>query len=156
MKLDADLQRLFDFEFWADREALNALRQSGAAAPPRALAIMNHILAAAHLWQTRLTGEKIKVEVWPSLTIDEMSRRIDALESAWRKWIASATPSSLDQSIAYVNSLGESWSSTARDIITHIFIHAGYHRGQIALLLGQAGHKAAYTDFIHAARQKKI
>ena len=156
MTLDVDLARLFAYEFWADREVLAVLRAAGERTPPRAPAIMNHILAAAHLWLTRMTGEKIKVDVWPALSIEQMAHRIDSLESAWRKWIASADAASLDQKIAYINSLGESWTSTAREILTHIIIHAGYHRGQIAILLGQAGQKPAYTDFIHAARQKKV
>ena len=156
MTLDVDLARLFAYEFWADREALEALQAAGDKAPPRALAIMNHILAAAHLWLTRLTGEKIKVEVWPSLSIDQMAQRIESLDAAWRRWMASSNAASLDQKIAYINSLGESWTSTARDIATHIFLHAGYHRGQIATLMGQANLKPAYTDFIHATRQGKV
>lgn len=156
MTLDADLSRLFAYEFWADREAVAALRAAGDKAPPRALQIMNHVLAAAHLWLTRLTGEKIKIDVWPKLSIDEMSQRIDMLDAAWQQWIDGAKPADLDREITYVNSLGESWSSNARDILTHITIHAAYHRGQIAMLLGGAGAKPAYTDFIHAARRKFI
>jgi len=156
MTLDLDLSTLFKYEFWADRESLAALSRAGENAPPRALAIMNHVLAAAHLWLTRLTGEKIKVDVWPSLSIAQMEARIDSLSTAWQHWIAGARPSDLDREIAYVNSLGESWTSKVREILTHIPIHAAYHRGQIAMLLGQSQQKAAYTDYIHAARQRLI
>lgn len=156
MQLDLDLQRLLAYEFWADREALEALRRAGEHAPQRALKIMNHVLAAAELWLSRLTGEKIKIDVWPNLSIDEMAERITRIDAAWRKHIDGMTPASLDQPIMYVNSLGESWTTPARDILTHIPIHAAYHRGQIAMLLGQNQQKPAYTDFIHASRQRFI
>ena len=46
--------------------------------------------------------------------------------------------------------------SSVEDVLTHVIIHSGYHRGQIAMLLGRAGHETAYTDFIHCIRQQKI
>ncbi len=156
MNLDLDLHRLFAYEFWADREALEALRRAGDKAPPRALAIMNHILAAAELWLTRFTGEKIKIDVWPKLSIAEMADRITRLDASWRTCIDGMTSAGLEQPVSYVNSLGESWTSSARDILTHIPIHAAYHRGQIAILLGHNHQKPAYTDFIHASRQRFI
>lgn len=156
MTLDLDLATVFRYEFWADREALAALSRAGDRAPPRALAIMNHVLAAAHLWLTRLTGEKIKIDVWPSLSVAQMEERINTLSAVWQLWIAGAKSSDLDRDITYVNSLGESWTSKVRDIITHIPIHAAYHRGQVAVLLGQNQQKPAYTDFIHATRQRLI
>ncbi len=153
MTLDADLPRLFTYECWADREALTAIRAAGDNAPPRAVALLNHVLAAAHLWLTRITGEKIKIDVWPTLSLDEMAARIDMLDSTWQAWLVTASAADLEHEIRYVNSLGESWSSAVRDILTHLVIHAAYHRGQIAMLLGQSGNKPAYTDFIHATRQ---
>ncbi|HYF39845.1 MAG TPA: DinB family protein, partial [Gemmatimonadales bacterium] len=62
----------------------------------------------------------------------------------------------LSEPISYINSKGERWSSTVEDILTHIVIHSAYHRGQIASDLRAEGHEPAYTDYIHAVRQRFV
>ena len=47
----------------------------------------------------------------------------------------------------------EAYDSLVRDILTHVFMHSAYHRGQIASDMRQAGFVPAYTDFIHGVRQ---
>ena len=45
------------------------------------------------------------------------------------------------------------WTNTADVILTHVFTHACYHRGQVAMLLGQAGLPAPFTDYIECVRR---
>ena len=42
------------------------------------------------------------------------------------------------------------------DILSHVVLHASYHRGQIASAMREAGGTPAYTDFIHAVRSGLI
>jgi uncharacterized damage-inducible protein DinB len=65
-------------------------------------------------------------------------------------------PGALSQSVSYTNSKGEAWSSTVQEILTHLVIHSAYHRGQIASDLRAAGQEPAYTDYIHAVRQRLV
>ena len=60
------------------------------------------------------------------------------------------------EGVGYRNSLGEYWTSTVGDILTHVAMHGAYHRAQIAAALRESGCTPAYTDFIHAARQGLI
>ena len=46
--------------------------------------------------------------------------------------------------------------STVQDILTHVPFHSSYHRGQIAVQTRAEGVQPAYTDFIHAVRQRLI
>jgi uncharacterized damage-inducible protein DinB len=62
----------------------------------------------------------------------------------------------MDETIAYKNSKGEPWTSRVQDILTHVFFHSAYHRGQIASEMRRAGYAPAYTDFIHGVRQGLI
>jgi len=41
-------------------------------------------------------------------------------------------------------------------ILSHVIIHGGYHRGQIAILLRQAGSDPAVTDFIAYVRSRHL
>ena len=38
-------------------------------------------------------------------------------------------------------------------MLAHVVLHGSYHRGQIAMLLGQAGAAAPYTDDIEYVRR---
>jgi len=148
----ADLERLFAYDAWANRETLASL--VGARIPPaRALARMAHILGAEWLWLSRLRGEDKAMAVWPELTLSACRREADRLESVWRAHLASLSDEALSRSVRYVNSKGEPWESAAGDILIHVTMHSAYHRGQIASDLREAGFEPAYTDFIHAVRQ---
>lgn len=145
------VDNLLAYDHWANRETLASLRRAGNP-PERALAIMAHIVAALALWHERLTHEGRVVEVWPSLTLTELESEIELLFASWTAAVA-ARRERPDEAVAYTNSKGEPFSSTLRQILTHVMLHGSYHRGQIATLLKNAGFTPAYTDYIHAVRQ---
>jgi uncharacterized damage-inducible protein DinB len=151
----AYLKTLFAYDDWANRESLASLRPL-TSPPSRALEVMGHIVGAQWLWLGRLNNQQEAAAVWPQLTIEQCANQIEELAAAWAPYLSALTPLALREPIAYTNSKGETWTSSVQDILTHIIIHSGYHRGQIATLLGRAGHTPAYTDFIHCIRQQKI
>jgi uncharacterized damage-inducible protein DinB len=91
--------------------------------------------------------------VWPELTLERCVEQVRQLAVLWREYLGGDSSDVLDRSIAYKNSKGESYKSLVRDILTHVFMHSAYHRGQIACDIRQAGSVPAYTDFIHGVRQ---
>jgi uncharacterized damage-inducible protein DinB len=68
------------------------------------------------------------------------------------EYLESVDDEDLEDGVAYRNTKGEFWTSTAGDILTHLVLHSSYHRGQIAAAIREAGGDPAYTDFIHAVR----
>jgi uncharacterized damage-inducible protein DinB len=116
---------------------------------------MGHIIGAEYLWLSRLEGKPAELAVWPDLSPDECGRRLQELSSRLMKTLG-ARLQRLSETVAYTNSKGESWANTVEDILTHLTIHSAYHRGQIASDLRAAGQEPAYTDFIHAVRQRLI
>jgi len=142
------LERLFAYDDWANREELKRLREIENRAP--GLRLLNHIVGGDWLWIARINGEKPKFDVWPELSIEQAAAELDPIRDAWRKILAGDR----DRVIKYENSKGEPWSSTVDEILAHIVIHSAYHRGQIATVVRQGGETPAYTDFIHAARNK--
>lgn len=142
--------RLLRYDAWANAATLESLR---GIAPPQALRWMGHIAAAELLWLGRLTGEPSALAVWPDLDVDEVAGRLEQLTRSWPAYLGGLTPDDLEDSVGYRNSLGEFWTSTVDDILTHVVIHSAYHRGQIAAAVREAGGTPAYTDFVHATRQ---
>lgn len=144
------LARLFAYDAWANAESLNAVRDAGA--PPAALRLMAHVAAAGELWKGRLHGDATPVVVWPELAGDEVGRRLDRLAAAWPAFVRGLSAVELARSVPYVNSKGESWSTSVEDILVHVVLHAAYHRGQVAHVLRAGGAAPAYTDYVHCIR----
>jgi uncharacterized damage-inducible protein DinB len=151
MELLEYLRRQFVYDAWANREVLSAIRSSGGDSHG-AVRLMAHILSAEGLWLERLKGEPQSSPVWPEFDLDQCEARAIALEELWMEYLRAMSSTGLEEKISYKNSKGEWWNSTVQDVLTHVVMHSGYHRGQIASLMRAGGQAPAYTDFIHAVR----
>lgn len=144
--------QLVNYDEWANLEVIASLRRSGTP-PARSQQWIAHILSAEHVWLSRLLHRQQPYAVWPELSLEECEREAKNLATTWREYLNGLASGGLDQEVAYKNTKGETWHNLVRDILTHVFMHSAYHRGQIASDTRQAGHMPAYTDFIHGVRQ---
>jgi uncharacterized damage-inducible protein DinB len=145
------LTRLLEHDRWANAETLRLLQDG--IAPPKAVRWMGHIIGAEHLWLARLHQEAPTMSVWPDIDLDGCQARLEELDQLWPEYLAKLEEDDLEDGRAYRNSIGEFWTSTVGDILTHVAMHSSYHRGQIASAVREGGGTPAYTDFIHAVRQ---
>jgi uncharacterized damage-inducible protein DinB len=154
----ADFHRLFDYDHWANRECLRALRAGtgGNSGSGSALGRMAHILSAEKLWLERIRRVPQSMAVWPGLTMQECESLADEMADGWRDFLKNLPATGLEETVEYKNSKGEAWSSRVEDVLTHVVMHSAYHRGQIAMEMRAGGMEPAYTDFIHAVRQGLI
>ncbi|MBT5872672.1 MAG: hypothetical protein HOH43_04575 [Candidatus Latescibacteria bacterium] len=90
------------------------------------------------------------------LSISSSQENLEKISERWRLHFAQLNGTDHKVQIAYTNSQGQSWSSTGLEIYTHVSFHGAYHRGQIAAELSALGNEPAYTDFIHATRQRLV
>ncbi|MGH7496518.1 MAG: DinB family protein [bacterium] len=155
MSMVEHYHRLCAYDAWANREVLAFFKQA-AAPPPRALRFFAHVLAAEFLWLNRMENEKQELAVWPEFSLAECETHLARLAAKWQTFMKNLTAARLAHMVVYKNTKGEDWSSTVNDILTHVFMHAAYHRGQIATAMRDAGHIPAYTDFIHAVRSGSV
>jgi uncharacterized damage-inducible protein DinB len=154
-----DFLRMFAYDDWANCGCLAAMRAANSVSPD-ALGRMAHILSAQKLWLERILKQPQSMPVWPTSTLDDCAALADEMSAAWRNYLTRVAnqfaPSSLDDQVDYRNSKGELWRSRVEDILTHVLFHSAYHRGQIALRMRASGSEPAYTDFIHAVRQRFV
>jgi uncharacterized damage-inducible protein DinB len=143
-----NFERLFAYDDWANREEVRHLR-SLAAPPTHALKIFAHIVGTEWLWIDRLRNERQRAAVWPDWNLDRCAEELARLYHEWKSVLPVAD---LHAVINYVNSKGEHWNSRTEDVLMHVVIHGGYHRGQIATLVRASGETPAYTDYIHCIR----
>ena len=149
-KLHRDLR----YHYWANQETLRSLVEP-IAPPAKAIARMAHIVGADGLWLDRIEGKTDSI-VWPEWPLEEIQTHLHATRTRWERLTAALSDQALGQNVQYKNSKGEPWSSPLADILAHVVMHGAYHRGQIASDLRAAGFEPAYTDFIHAARNRFI
>jgi len=147
------LMRMFDHEHWANSAVLESFQSSPDNEEARKL--FSHILAADLLWHGRITGNLVdSSELWRTLSLAELEERTSQVRMLWEHIFTELQkdPSRLEEPVFYTNTKGDSFRNSLRDILTHVALHAHYHRGQIARLLKSDGGVPAYTDFIQFAR----
>ena len=156
----SDFRRLFDYDHWANRECLRAMRVRAAGTGDSVMAglgpfvrRMAHILSAEKLWLERIRRVPQSMAVWPGSTMEECESLAAEMAGGWRDFLKNLAAGGLEETVEYKNSKGEAWSSRVEDVLTHVLMHSAYHRGQIAMEMRAAGMEPAYTDFIHAVRQ---
>jgi uncharacterized damage-inducible protein DinB len=149
------LRRQFAYDDWANREVLASLRACGITTG-RPAQLMAHIFSAERLWLERLKHQPQSLPVWPEFSLDECQAQAAELDRLCRPYLLQSSPSLLSEEIAYQNSKGEASTSTVEDILTRVVMHSAHHRGQIASDMRAHGHTPAYTDFIHAVRQRLV
>lgn len=142
-------RRLAAHDAWANRRLIEELRELSTP-PPRALEVIAHILGTEWTWLSRIQRSAPAMKVWPGISLDDCERELPKLGEAWNSLLASAD---LSSSCPYMNTKGERFENTIRDMLTHVFLHSHYHRGQIVRMIREAGAEPPYIDFIESVRK---
>jgi uncharacterized damage-inducible protein DinB len=143
-------RRLFSHMRWADSQVLERLQTAD---EPDALRLLAHVLGATEVWLTRLEGrDSRQLEVWPAYDLAECGRVAAEVHPALERYLETLPEAQLHEPFEYRNQQGAPFTSARVDILTHMAMHGGYHRGQIARVLRLAGHEPVNTDFIQWVR----
>jgi uncharacterized damage-inducible protein DinB len=152
-------RRWFEYEQDSNTKVLASLQ---AVADPlrgmpeyqKAVDLLAHLIAARNMWLYRLgTGSK-PLELFPTETsISELPKLLDRMQSAWQTYFEGLTEAELARRFEYASYDGPRFRNTVEDVLTQLYGHSLYHRGQIAMLLRSIGAEPAPTDFIYWARE---
>lgn len=149
--MDRSLQRLFDHLRWADAGVQASLTEA-VNPPPHTLDLFAHVVAAEHLWLSRMRKEKPEVKVWPKLSLAQCLELATRNADEFSALVESLDEIGLDSGVTYRNSAGLEFTSSIRDILLHVALHGAYHRGQIAAAIRAGGDTPASTDYIGFVR----
>ncbi len=144
-------KRLFAHLQWADARTLRSIVDSQHL-PAHALELFAHVVAAEHVWLSRLAGVASRLPVWPTLSIAECDALMHENHAAYTQFLDELGDDDLAHSVAYRNSAGREFTSTIEEMLTQVATHGIYHRGQIAALVRAAGDEPQPTDYIAFAR----
>jgi uncharacterized damage-inducible protein DinB len=130
-----------------EKRATEAFRQ--------AVDLVVHLVGARRLWLERLGGAPAAPDLFPSgLALEEAVRRLAEIEAAWTGYLGKLDDAEAERTFEYQSLEGDWYRNTIADILTQVFGHSWYHRGQIAWLLRSMGCEPAQTDFVFWARER--
>ena len=153
---------------WADRrigaalsdaagaaDAADAKERTGGGADDalltEAVRLYAHLVAAETIWLARLTGdESLLVPVWPAWSAAEAQSKSEEVLGRYERFLADC--GDFRRTVSYRTSAGVPYATSAADILTHVFLHGSYHRGQINSRLRGAGHEPVNVDYITFVR----
>ena len=144
------LRTLMDHMAWADERVLESLRQPGV--PRRAIDLYAHVVGVEHVWLTRLEQRPREVAVWPSLTLEQCANLAQENRRAFQAYVDRLTSDGARRIVHYRNSAGDEFDNAVEDILLHVAMHGSYHRGQVTLLVRDAGAEPQPTDLIAFVR----
>ena len=86
-----------------------------------------------------------------NLLLADVARQLDGIQRLWSDYLAKLTDETIDQTFEYQSLDAGRFRNRIEEILTQLYGHSLYHRGQIAILVKQAGGKPAATDFVTGA-----
>lgn len=144
--------RLFAYDNSVNRQVLELLRAQPEV-DERTSKVFAHLLQANKLWLWRLRGDDyMSLTIWPELSWDECRAILEETDRGWQQFIEGLSNDDLSRDAVYSNSKGEEFRTPIRDIMTHVLVHGGYHRGQVAAAVRRAGGEPVNTDYITYTR----
>jgi uncharacterized damage-inducible protein DinB len=153
-------RRWFDYEIDSHAKvlaSLNSVPPQNRSAPTfkKAVDLLAHIVAGRLLWLFRLGGarEAPRDLFQQGFPFEELVPRIQEMETLWASYLARLDDAEVARTFEYRTTEGTSFRNKVEDVLTQMYGHSLYHRGQIASLVRASGGEPAKTDFIFWTRE---
>lgn len=138
------LDTLLEYQAWANAELFDKLETLDPIRHEeerrRAVRLMNHGYVVARIFAAHLAG---RVHDYKSATTDETPDLADlrAAVAASDRWyldhVRRAAPAQLSEKIAFSFTDGDKGHMSREEMIGHVVLHGGYHRGEVGRILVQ-------------------
>ena len=160
----SDLQRRFDYSYWANRKLLLVISQLTSEQFTESVAgsygsvrnTMVHTLSAEWGWLDRSGGHKrgpaLKGDDFP--TLRSVTDKWTEIEGHVRSFLANLTDGDLGRVVEF-EMLGQKFQMTVSEMLEHAVNHGVHHRGQLALLLRVLGHAPGNVDLLFYDAEKR-
>jgi uncharacterized damage-inducible protein DinB len=152
-------RRWFSYERNAHALVLESLQgvesaQRSSLSFQRAIDLLAHIAAARRMWLFRFGVLTENTELFPKdVPFESLPDLLREMEKLWAEYLDQLTDSDLGRVFEYTSYEGKRFRNSIGDILTQLFGHSWYHRGQIAALVRSMGAEPAVTDFVYWARE---
>lgn len=152
------MKNLHHYHMWANEGMLDHISQfpdvfkKPSAGPFSTIArTFGHIYDVDQLWFARMKGTSLlAVGETEFSNVQEAKEAFAALHKKMSRFLALETDG--DRMIFYENTEGTSFQNTLSDLVTHVVNHGTSHRGNVVVMLREAGYRSCPTDYIYFLR----
>ena len=149
--------RLVHYNAWANGRVLEQLPALSEPYQIRPLLLLSHVLRAERIWLGRMGGTpEAGIQLWETDTLDGCRERMEANTEDFSRLLSSVDADALEHAVPYQNSSGTPYRTPLTEMLEHVFHHGTHHRGQIALLIREAGRTPLPLDYIAFARKTPL
>jgi len=138
------LRTLYKYQAWANSE----LMQSIADLDPElhgverhtATRLINHSYVVGRIFAAHLLGERhdYSADNTPGMpALKELRTAVIASDEWYLEYLETMTPELLQESLPFVFTDGDRGYMSREEMLTHVVVHGGYHRGEIGRILTQ-------------------
>ncbi len=121
----------------------------------KAVSLLAHIVEARRVWLGRLGVIPLTTgTLFPDESdVSKVAAEWRELRELWSRHLASLDDAAIARIFEYQSFDAGRFRNNVEEILTQLFGHSWYHRGQIATLVRAAGGQPAVTDFVYWCRQ---
>ncbi len=122
----------------------------------KGVSLLGHIVAARHMWLFRLGRMPNPPEQFfpQGESLADLTAHMQAIQDRWTDYLGQLTDEDLQGVFEYQSLDAGTFRNRIEDILTQLYGHSLYHRGQIATLVRAAGGEPAATDFVYWCRER--
>jgi uncharacterized damage-inducible protein DinB len=153
------LDRLFRYKAAANEEILAAMRLFDDASPAKEIAIrvLSHTYVVDRIFAANLTGAKhgyTSANTSRAPSLEELSEAIKISDQWYIDYVSRLDEAQLAESIDFTFTDGEPGRMSREEMLLHVTIHGGSHRGQVGWIMMQnsiAPPADRLTSYLHKA-----
>jgi uncharacterized damage-inducible protein DinB len=142
--MTASLQAMFAYQAWANAELFDCLERLDPAAHQaevrEMLRLVDHNFVVADIFAAHLagTGHAHATDGSAELPPLPALRTAVAASDRWYlDYVERASSVDLSQAVAFTFTDGDAGRMTRAEMLTHVVLHGGYHRGEVGRILRQ-------------------
>ncbi|WP_375452648.1 DinB family protein [uncultured Devosia sp.] len=142
--MDHALRKLYGYHAWANSELFDKLASvdgsSQQAELQTALRLLNHYYVVAQIFAAHLRGVPhgyLSDNTVDTPTLDELRDAVAGSDQSYLDYIENASPAELAELIPFTFTDGDKGYMSRQEMLTHVALHGGYHRGEVGRILWQ-------------------
>ncbi|WP_349434556.1 DinB family protein [Pararhizobium sp. A13] len=142
--MTALLQKLFGYHAWANNDLFDKLETLDQAQHKSelhtALRLINHYHVVAQIFAANLSGVQHNYasgNTAETPTLDELRAALASSDQWYLNYLRSVPPANLRETIPFAFTDGDKGYMSREEMLTHVALHGGYHRGEVGRLLWQ-------------------
>ncbi len=138
------LQKLYGYNAWANTDLFDKLatldQEHQKAELHAALRLANHYYVVARIFAAHLCGvahcyTSDNTDETP--TLGELRAAITSSDQWYVDYLQGVSPENLTEAVPFIFTDGDKGYMTREEMLTHVALHGGYHRGEVGRLLWQ-------------------